>query len=88
MLPQADDNYGTDSCSLLVTKTQPPMIVIGTKSSGKVHHCVALSTEQCDSAIDKASAAMTAGGGGLSNKVCLFLASTNGCDLIYTLILG
>ena len=64
------------------------MIVIGTKSSGKVHHCVALSTEQCDSAIDKASAAMTAGGGGLSNKVCLFLASTNGCDLIYTLILG
>lgn len=48
MLPQADDNYGTDSCSILVTKTTPPMIVIGTKSSGKVHHCIALKQDEDD----------------------------------------
>jgi len=46
MLPQAADNYGTDSCSILVTKTTPPMIAIATKTNGRVHHCVALHNNQ------------------------------------------
>ena len=41
MLPPADDNYGTDSCSIHVMKTHPSVVVIAT-TSGRIHHCVSL----------------------------------------------
>nr|XP_002131376.1 nuclear pore complex protein Nup88 [Ciona intestinalis] len=41
MLPPAEDNYGVDSCSILVMESSPTTIVIAT-TAGKLHHCVAL----------------------------------------------
>lgn len=66
MLPQAVDNYGTDSCSILVTKTTPPMITIGTKTNGRVHHCVVLHNNQ-----DQFNA-----GEIVSSKVCYWFINT------------
>ena len=41
MLPPAEDNYGTDSCSIHVMKTHPSVVVIAT-TSGRLHHCLSL----------------------------------------------
>ena len=41
MLPSAEDNYGTDSCSISVLDTSPTVIVIGSMG-GKLYHCIAL----------------------------------------------
>lgn len=40
MLPQAEDNYGADACSLLVIHSSPPMIAIATPT-GQIYHCFA-----------------------------------------------
>lgn len=39
MFPQKQDNYGMDSCSLIVIPTQPPTLVIA-ENSGKIHHAL------------------------------------------------
>lgn len=39
MLPPKQDNYGLDSCSLIVIPTQPPALVIA-ENSGKIHHAL------------------------------------------------
>ncbi|KAK7058760.1 hypothetical protein SK128_016253 [Halocaridina rubra] len=39
MTPPSEDNYGVDSCSLLVLQSYPPVLVIAT-SSGMLHHCI------------------------------------------------
>jgi nuclear pore complex protein Nup88 len=40
MLPQADDNYGADACSLIVLDSSPPMLAIATPT-GTIYHCFA-----------------------------------------------
>ncbi|XP_058130723.1 nuclear pore complex protein Nup88 [Anopheles ziemanni] len=37
--PQVDDNYGLDSCSLIVIPTLPPTVIIA-ESTGKTHHAL------------------------------------------------
>lgn len=44
ILPQVDDNYGLDSCSLVVVPSLPPTIIIA-ESSGKTHHALLLEEE-------------------------------------------
>lgn len=41
MLPQAEDNYGADACSLIVLDSSPPLIVIAT-TGGVIYHCFAI----------------------------------------------
>jgi len=41
MYPAAEDNYGTDACSILCLETRPPVLVIAT-CEGKLHHCLLL----------------------------------------------
>ena len=41
MLPSAEDNYGSDSCSISVLDTSPTVIVIASMG-GKLYHCIAL----------------------------------------------
>lgn len=51
MVPQKKDNYGDDSCSLLVIPTLPPTLVIA-ENSGVLHH--ALMIESCmDDSLDE-----------------------------------
>uniref|UniRef100_A0A675B3N7 Uncharacterized protein n=1 Tax=Anopheles darlingi TaxID=43151 RepID=A0A675B3N7_ANODA len=42
--PQVDDNYGLDSCSLIVIPTLPPTVIIA-ESTGKTHHALFLEEE-------------------------------------------
>ncbi|XP_071946592.1 nucleoporin 88-like [Antedon mediterranea] len=44
MYPPAEDNYGLDACALLCLSTNPLVLVVGT-SSGHLHHCLVLTTE-------------------------------------------
>lgn len=44
MKPPAEDNYGVDACSVLVLDCTPTVLAIAT-SSGRVHHCVALASD-------------------------------------------
>lgn len=48
MQPPAEDNYGVDACSILVLKTTPMVVIIAT-TTGRIHHCVALTTDDYDS---------------------------------------
>ncbi|XP_053375397.1 nucleoporin 88-like [Mercenaria mercenaria] len=41
MYPPAEDNYGTDACSILCLQTTPTVVVI-TTCDGRLHHCVLL----------------------------------------------
>ncbi|XP_017478042.1 PREDICTED: nuclear pore complex protein Nup88-like, partial [Rhagoletis zephyria] len=41
MTPAAEDNYGTDACSILCLNCVPPVVVIGT-STGLLYHCIAI----------------------------------------------
>ncbi|XP_052868926.1 nuclear pore complex protein Nup88 [Anopheles cruzii] len=45
ILPQVDDNYGLDSCSLIVIPTLPPTVIIA-ESTGKTHHALFLDEER------------------------------------------
>lgn len=45
MLPQAEDNYGSDACSLIVLDSSPPLLAIATPN-GSIYHCFAFSDEQ------------------------------------------
>ena len=40
MLPQAEDNYGSDACSLIVLDSSPPLLVIACPT-GTIYHCFA-----------------------------------------------
>lgn len=40
MLPQAEDNYGSDACSLVVLDSSPPLLAIATPN-GSIYHCFA-----------------------------------------------
>ncbi|XP_055543607.1 nuclear pore complex protein Nup88 [Wyeomyia smithii] len=44
ILPQVDDNYGLDSCSLVVIPSLPPTVIIA-ESNGKTHHALLLEEE-------------------------------------------
>lgn len=39
MYPPAEDNYGSESCSLLCLPSQPPVLILAT-SEGQLHHCL------------------------------------------------
>lgn len=45
MLPQAEDNYGSDACSLIVLDSSPPMLAIATPT-GYIYHCFAFADKQ------------------------------------------
>lgn len=45
MLPQAEDNYGSDACSLIVLETSPPLLAIATPN-GYIYHCFAFRDDQ------------------------------------------
>ena len=45
MYPPAEDNYGTDACSILCLHSQPGVLVIAT-AEGKLYHCVVLSNNK------------------------------------------
>lgn len=45
MLPQAEDNYGSDACSLIVLESSPPLLAIATPS-GYIYHCFAFTDEK------------------------------------------
>jgi nuclear pore complex protein Nup88 len=50
MLPEADDNYGNDSCAILCLHpmiSSPPILVIAT-SSGTLYHCIVLHKDDDD----------------------------------------
>jgi len=40
MLPQAEDNYGSDACSLIVLDSSPPLLAMATPN-GSIYHCFA-----------------------------------------------
>lgn len=44
ILPQVEDNYGLDSCSLVVIPSLPPTVIIA-ESTGKTHHALLLEEE-------------------------------------------
>ncbi|XP_053635741.2 nucleoporin 88 [Cherax quadricarinatus] len=44
MIPACDDNYGLDSCSLLVLQSSPPVLVIAT-TTGQLHHCIVIDSD-------------------------------------------
>jgi hypothetical protein len=44
ILPQSHDNYGVDSCSILVMPTLPPTVVIA-ETTGKMHHALLLEAD-------------------------------------------
>ncbi|XP_058448960.1 nuclear pore complex protein Nup88 [Malaya genurostris] len=44
IFPQVDDNYGLDSCSLVVIPSQPATVIIA-ESTGKTHHALLLEEE-------------------------------------------
>ncbi|XP_014780339.1 nucleoporin 88 isoform X1 [Octopus bimaculoides] len=48
--PPAEDNYGTDACSILCLQTTPPVVVIAT-NEGKLHHCIVLNEKSGKSTI-------------------------------------
>lgn len=41
MYPSADDNYGSEACSIMCFKTTPEVIAIST-CTGTIYHCVVL----------------------------------------------
>lgn len=45
ILPQAEDNYGSDACHLIVLDSSPPLIAIATPS-GRIYHCFAFADNQ------------------------------------------
>lgn len=47
MIPSRRDNYGVDSCSLLVIPTLPPTIVIA-ENSGVLHHALMIESPPCE----------------------------------------
>ncbi|CAK9821429.1 Nuclear pore complex protein Nup88 [Anthophora retusa] len=47
MYPQADDNYGIDSCSIMCLQTTPPIVVIA-MCTGKIYHAILLKKELND----------------------------------------
>lgn len=44
MYPSTQDNYGVDSCSILVLPTSPPTVIIA-EPSGKLFHAILLESE-------------------------------------------
>ena len=44
MVPEAEDNYSGDFCSILCLKTTPTVVVLATKN-GVIHHCIVLEDE-------------------------------------------
>ena len=52
MIPRQNDNYGDDSCSLIVVPTLPPTIVIA-ESTGTLHHVLMIESTLEDSSFDE-----------------------------------
>jgi nuclear pore complex protein Nup88 len=52
MIPSQKDNYGDNSCSLLVIPTLPPTLVIA-ENSGMLHHILMIETPKEDSSFDE-----------------------------------
>ncbi|XP_060594751.1 nucleoporin 88-like [Ruditapes philippinarum] len=52
MKPPAEDNYGTDACSILCLQTTPTVVVI-TTCDGRLHHCVLLPKDLSEMTLQK-----------------------------------
>ena len=44
MVPESEDNYSGDFCSILCLKTTPTVVVLATRN-GVIHHCIVLEDE-------------------------------------------
>lgn len=69
-LPQVQDNYGVDSCGILVMPTLPPAIIIA-ESSGKLHHALLLESE-AEKNKNTVSFIVLLGNAGTFNRFILF----------------
>lgn len=58
MYPATDDNYGLDSCSILILPSLPPTIVL-TESSGKIHHALLIDIEDEEEVFNDIDASLT-----------------------------
>ena len=47
MMPESDDNYGGDFCSMLCLKTSPTIVILATKG-GRIYHCILLDSQSDD----------------------------------------
>lgn len=52
VIPQQNQNYGDDSCSLLVIPTLPPTLVIA-ENTGKLHHLLMMETSSDETTFDE-----------------------------------
>lgn len=55
--PATDDNYGLDSCSLVVLPSLPPTIILS-ESSGKIHHALLMDIEEEEEAYNDIDASL------------------------------
>ena len=51
MMPESDDNYGGEFCSILCLKTSPTIVVLATKN-GCIYHCILLDSESDDTQLE------------------------------------
>lgn len=73
------DNYGLDSCSLLVIPSLPPALVIA-ESNGKLHHALFLEAENAEDVSFKISRFSM-----ISNKFLVFFHSLSMKSMIVLL---
>lgn len=58
MYPATDDNYGLDSCSILILPSLPPTIILS-ESNGKIHHALLMDTDEEQEAFNDIDASLT-----------------------------
>lgn len=56
--PATDDNYGLDSCSIIVLPSLPPTIILS-ESTGKIHHALLMDIEEEEEAFNDIDASLT-----------------------------
>ncbi|XP_052220932.1 nucleoporin 88-like isoform X2 [Dreissena polymorpha] len=66
MFPPADDNYGTDACSILCLQTTPTVVAMAT-CDGKLYHCVLLPRDLEETTLQSQSSQ-----GGPMEEACLY----------------
>lgn len=84
MLPESQDNYGSESCSILCLHpliSSPPVLVIAT-NGGNLNHCVVLNRDDRETEVDEVRSQVsdwsisTTYGGGSESGLSLFVYET------------
>lgn len=55
--PPTDDNYGLDSCSIIVLPSLPPTIILS-ETTGKIHHALLMDIEEEEAAFNDIDASL------------------------------